>query len=315
MKIGTAGDKIVGGKPLITTLLKRSGEDACEVKIKKRFCLSWPRKIEILRWPDIGQIKECDIIHAVFPFHTFETIIIAKLFRKRVIYHWIGTDVWYLLGNLISDFKNREYNRFIYKLFYKFLGHFADYHLCGSGNLKDELSLMGIKADVVPMLPLDVNIEITPLPKNLAVYSYLPATRHEFYGSRVLVKLAKEFPQIKFLITGSVGRQNLPNIKCYPLDSDIEKLYRQSTIIFRLPEHDGMSLIVLEALLRGKQVIWNYKFPYCHYATNFKEAKGALKKNITQPTLNYEGANYIKTNFDPKDISKKLINIYQTVLK
>jgi len=318
MKIGIAGDKIVGGKPLITTLLKQSEEDACEVKIKKRFCLSWPRKIEILRWPDIKQIKECDIVHAVFPFHTVESVIIAKLLGKKVIYHWIGTDVWYLLDSLADDFKKGQYSHFLYKIFFKILKHFADFHLCGSGNLKKGLAIRGIKAEIIPIVPLKMSFRLGSGKLSLTVLSYLPEERHEFYGSKIFFDLAKEFPEVTFLALckeGEMSKSSNSNIQYLPYQENMAKIYQKTGIILRMPEHDGMSLMVLDGLLRGKQIIFSYKFPFCYQANNFSEAKKALRLFIKNPKTNREGAEFVKKNFSHERISRRLVRIYREVLE
>jgi hypothetical protein len=75
-----------------------------------------------------------------------------------------------------------------------------------------------------------------------------------------------------------------------------------ATVLLRLPKHDGKSMLVLEALARGRHVIWNYDFPGVHYASDTAEAISllrALQETHAAGTLelNTGGYDFVKERF------------------
>ena len=79
----------------------------------------------------------------------------------------------------------------------------------------------------------------------------------------------------------------------------MNKVYENTTVLLRIVEHDGQSLMVREALARGRQVIWSEPFPHCHYAKDFAAAKAALSSIIRNPVINYSGVSYVQEAFPP----------------
>ena len=82
-----------------------------------------------------------------------------------------------------------------------------------------------------------------------------------------------------------------------------------------MPKHDGLSLMLLEALIKGKEIIYSYKFPYTQYAASKEEVSDKINEIIQkQPEFNKLGHQYVLKNYNINDIKenlkKILFNIY-----
>ena len=255
----------------------------------------------------ISELRRVDIIHIIWgrlEIKWIPKLIIAKLMRKKIICHWIGTDV-------MDSISKKRFKRLA-----KLSNIFIDLQLAVSEKLVEEISSIGIKAVCIPLIPKNSSISSKPLPDKFTVLSYLPDAKHEFYGSAIIYKLAQEFPDINFLVVEGTGKgqMKLENIKYLGWQKDMESIYSKSTILVRVPDHDGLPLMVLESLLHSRHVIFSYSMPYCYHAKSYNQVKNALLDIRRNPTLNYKGAKYIDKTFNRKRIMKKLIKNYKSLI-
>ena len=289
MRIGVTGDS--SHSQLLVDLLKKKEIDAI--------------KINLNYFDIISNLRNIDIFHLVYCLDKVGTpsIIFSKLLGKKAICHWVGTDV------LLAISKKR------YKYLIKSINSFVDMHLAGSETLIEELKNIGIEASLMPLIPKTINVFVKPFPKKFRVLSYIPDERADFYGEPIIDKLAKEFPKVEFLIVGGKGaKEKKPSNIKYLGWKNMASIYPKVNVLLRVPKHDGLSLMVLEALAYGRQVIYSNKFPYCHYCKNYKEIKETLKSIIKNPLVNYEGINYVRKNYNSDKIIQKLITIYKKLL-
>ena len=63
----------------------------------------------------------------------------------------------------------------------------------------------------------------------------------------------------------------------------MEMLYDKISIVIRNVKHDGLSMSVVEALAKGKKVIWNYSIPNVICAKTAQEICMELDKIIKEP--------------------------------
>lgn len=268
----------------------------CDENVHARIC-------EIDGGNFYSKLREVDIYHGIGTGFNWKKYPAAKLMGKKTICHWIGSDVLTLLEDKKSSMKVRLLNRLI------------DVHLAGSETLVEELQSINIKAKWIPLVPQIGIVDIPPFPKKFTVVSYIPDSRPEFCGASTFYKLAHEFPNVNFLIVSGSGekQRKLPNVTYLGWQKDMGEIYRRSTVFLRFPEHDGLSLSVLEALVYGRQVIWNNRFSYCHYGRTYDEVKKTLLKIKNNPILNYEGAKYIRGEFNVKKILSRLVAMYKTI--
>lgn len=283
-------------------LMASSGVRAKEFTLPKR-------KGELLGWAWNLWRSEAKIIHYLWGTDHPLIYIIPKLLGKKVIIHWIGSDVMHAASD-----KGSAFQTLLQKIAYKMV----DSHLADFEPSVEELKSLGIEAKVVPLMPdMPLLQEDITWPVEDRVFVYLPETRQEFYGSEIIFRLAEEMPDINFLITrhSGEGTPQLPNIKYLGWVEDIETVWRQVKVYLRLTKHDGLSHTVIEALARGKHVIWSYEFPHCHRAQTFEEARDTLRNILRQNQPNIKGMNCVRSQFEPSKIAERLRQGYLSVFK
>lgn len=251
--------------------------------------------------------------------------------RKKIIIHWIGTDVL-VWGRKINS--NNLRTRIYYKLWKSVIKYKVKtgqcINLAGAEWLKDELNEIGITSIVVPIT--SINLEIIKYinrTKNDRLYdfiSYTPYERFEFYGGHKIVEIAKVMKDRKFLLV-MPDLQNLnkldlkypPNVKIIPQINFIEmqKYLSNSKCFLRFTEHDGLSLSVLEALMHGLNVIWTYNFDYCKYI-NFYEMKTTeiielLYKTVNEQIPKNDAHEFVLTNFSVNKIQNIMTEIFEKI--
>lgn len=223
---------------------------------------------------------------------------LAAFLRKRIIVHWIGTDV------LTFTQKYNESKKVINK---------NCINLSGSELLQKELREIGIESAVVPIVPTDFAFVAQKMPDKHAVLVYIPETREDFYDMPLLKAMAERFPKLDFHIVANTGKNDLAplsNVHYHGfLNSDeMLKLYEQCSILFRYPKHDGLSMMVLEALGYGKSVIYKYEFPFVETPKNTTEngvAEAFERVLSVKPAANYEAIEFINSEFSlDKQIEK-----------
>ena len=117
-----------------------------------------------------------------------------------------------------------------------------------------------------------------------------------------------------FRVVGSSGVEGAPkNIEFLGwVDSErLEDLYREAAVYVRLPEHDGCSYSVREALSWARPVIASYPYPHAIHASNSDAASQHLRllkerfdDGRFQPNL--EGRDYVKTEYAPDRVARLL---------
>lgn len=222
-----------------------------------------------------------------------------KLLNKRTILHWQGSDVMELTPRYAA-----------------FFSKVVDVHLSYATWLSDELSVLGIESTWLP-IPPPLPKSSFPLPEHFTVLTYLGGgkKKNAFYGSEIVEKLIRALPRINFIIVGELGNSDifsLPNARYLgkvPYEK-MEDIYLDSTVLLRITKHDGLAFMVLEALMRGRYVIWSKPFPHCLHAENYFEALEGVKMYLESKTLNVKGIAFIKDNFNSIKIVNDLLKIY-----
>jgi len=219
----------------------------------------------------------------------------ARAARIPVFVIWAGSDVTRLLERpeTLTQSLRSEFT-----------------HLAVAPWLADELKQAGIKAHYIPIIGVTPNTQ-APIPHDkFEVLTYLPEPRRDFYGRPHVYEVAKKSPDVKFLIVGAGPRDSHapPNIEFFGWLPDITHLLDRSAMLLRVPEHDGMSLIVLEALARGRYVAWKYLVPgVCQVRTPEDTLKylSALHKDFAAGTLdqNKDGLNFIAQTYEESQVS------------
>ncbi len=256
----------------------------------------------------ILKLKNFNIIHFIYSptikIRSLFLLPLLKLARKKIIVHWAGSDVLGLLTKRKMQILN------------KITKNFVDRHTADAYWLGKELAIMDVKSKVVPTVP-NLKPSVLPLPNEQALLAYLPEKRYSFYGGDIVDKLADEFPEVKFLIVGNDGtkckkKKNVEYLGYVPY-YEMPNVYRKVRGLIRMPAHDGLSLMVVEALLHGRYVIYSKTLPHCFYARNFEEAKKYVIKIMEMNRPNYEGAIFAQHIIS--ESVRKLLAVYRELLE
>lgn len=259
-----------------------------------------------LRDPELAiKAKDCDIIHYIFsPIVTLgglRTVQKLKKMKKKIIIHWIGTDVHNAITNRKSKFIAKKYK------------HLVDVHLAVHSRLVMELNSIGINCEELP-LPVFSLYQLSSLPAKKKILVYMPDSRSDFFGKPVVDKLFNSLPDLDFIVVPNSGKDyRKTNVTCMPWVDDMEKIYRDVSVLIRLPVHDGLPNSIIEALSMGRYVIYSYDFPYCEYASSFEEVKKKLLHLLQKSLPNEEGSSYVHSTYDKNRIIRRLIDIYRQV--
>lgn len=219
-----------------------------------------------------------------------------RIRRRPVVVHWVGTDV---LIALEEHAKRNISTRLVE----------APLHWCDAPWLVTELAPIGIRAEYVP-LPIPVlEPEPAPLPSQFRVLMYLPvdAFDREVFDMETILRLPVELPEVEFILIPSPA-DSLPgpfpaNLKTPGWINDMDGLYREVSALVRLVSHDGMSFMVLEALSRGRHVVYTYPLPDVVHASGFEAVAAAIRGLLARHDagtlmLNEEGRRYALSHFE-----------------
>ena len=212
----------------------------------------------------------------------------CKLFHKPIVKHWLGSDTLRLHDPDVQ----RQCGASI-------VTNWAD-----APWLVDELKAEGISCDVMGLSPIAATAEL-PLPvAPLTVLWFLPEDRFEFYGGQMALSLARATPEVRFLFVGCErrGRPAPPNVEYLGFLNDIDLAYARAHVLVRMPDHDGLSQMVLEALNHGRYVIWNYPFEASLNASTEDEVEAhlnGLRQRLTTGALgqNAAGRDFVRREY------------------
>jgi glycosyltransferase involved in cell wall biosynthesis len=178
------------------------------------------------------------------------------------------------------------------------------HHISDGPWLVDELSMLGLEVEYEPLTAVRPGGPVKPFPPQFRVLTYLPEPRRDFYGADLVYRVAKAMPGVQFTVVGNGGRSpEAPSnvVFCGYVD-DMQQRIDDSTVLLRVPQHDGKSMLVLEALARARHVVWNYEFPHVRTAQTEKEIFHELNRfrklhaeGKIEP--NYEGREFVLRNF------------------
>lgn len=222
--------------------------------------------------------------------------IAAKRLGLSVIVQWAGSDVSEVLRSPLRGG----------------LAARAGYdHLAVAPWLVDELRGVGICAELQSVAGTAIPHALAPFPERFAVMTYLPHPRQAFYGRDLVYEAARRMPHVPFIVVGEGARdlQAPANLEFHGYVGDVTALLDRSTLLLRVPEHDGMSRMVLEALARGRYVAWINDLPAVQRVTSADEVLAYMhelkaRHSAHQLALNLAGRDYARTQFDVAEVAE-----------
>ena len=145
--------------------------------------------------------------------------------------------------------------------------------------LVDELRELGVNAERLDVIAVQAPAALAPFPKRFRVLTYVPQPKRGGYREPAVYAVASACPEIEFVALGrETPDPNAPaNVTFGARVSDVPKLLDESVALLRLREHDGMSAHVLEALSRGRYVVWTQPLPHVRHVLGAPEATVELR--------------------------------------
>ena len=290
--------------PLFRTRLKnlmsKSGVEIRELDL-------WIGKVNFLKWAWHLKWSEPRIVHYLWGYHGLTPYIVPKLLGKKVIIHWIGSDAF-----IATSTKEPLVRALLRKIAYRM----ADMHLADFEPLANQIRSLGINAIVLPTVPdMALSPEDTTWPFENTVLVYLPHGKEDFYGGSIVFRLAQEFTEVKFMVVANEGKDmpQLPNVE-YLGWVNLSTIWKKVKIYVRLTRTDGQAKMVIEALARGKHVIWSYEYPFCRQVRNFEDARDALRDILNNNQPNIEGMDWAQRTFEPSKMARNYKDVYLKVL-
>jgi hypothetical protein len=244
-----------------------------------------------------------DVCHAIFPTPYFKWVWSLRARGVRFVAHWIGTDLFQV--------KTRPLTRLLFRL----AASRIEAHVADAPWLVEDLARWGIRATLVPTVSGRMDdAGLLPMPDEFALLAYVPDDRREFYGWPTVKAIAEAYLDVRVHVVGGNGPGGAPpNVEFHGLTDDMEPIYRAVSVLIRPTVHDGLSQMVLEALIRGRQVIWSVEFPECIHATTtdeFVRAVGALRADCP---FNEAGARLAAEDYSPAAAVKGLKDVYRSI--
>lgn len=183
------------------------------------------------------------------PAPTAALVEAARMNRVPIIVIWAGSDV----TRAAQD---------PFKLELVKQEHF--HHISDGPWLVDELERLGLHVEYEPVTAVRPGNPVRPFPARFNVLTYLPEPRRDFYGADLVFQVARRMPDATFTVVGNgAPSPDAPrNVAFLGYVKDMERTFDESCVLLRVPQHDGKSMLVLEALTRARHVIWNYEFPH-----------------------------------------------------
>jgi len=227
---------------------------------------------------------------------------LAFKLNKRVIIHWMGTDVSKAIAKIENNQQDERY--------------FSAEHYTVAPWLREELSTIGIDAKVLSIAAQEANIEIKPFPEKFTILTYLPENRADFYGKPALIQAAKTFPEINFIVVGDLKpfEGSPSNVEFKGWTKNVDPYIESSVALMRFMEHDGMSYMVIDTLARGRYVLYNRNFPGVEYVQSLGELMEAifsLKQRFDAGNLplNKKAASRVQVDFNKDSLMNKVKDV------
>jgi hypothetical protein len=258
----------------------------------------------------LWQVPSADAVFSINGSATKSGIFdLALKNRVPVIMNWVGTDV-------LKAFQAKQEGNFKENYVTDCI------HLCEVSWIADELKEVGIHAEILNFASFDTIFPESLVPEApFTVLSYISSNRAKFYGIDTLLRLAKANPEIRFEIVGTDAMDYSPlpqNLTAHGWVKEMDLYFERAHACIRFPEHDGLSNFVLEALARGKHVLYKYPFNYCLHSPTESELDSNLKDLFSnfkegKYTINKEGKTFIEQYFNRKVILSNLIKKLKSI--
>ncbi len=169
-----------------------------------------------------------------------------------VIVIWAGTDVLTVAQNPfdLAVYRRRSYD-----------------NISDGPWLVDELAKIGITSDVSSSHGCARGRAGHSISERLSgAYIFPRSHAVPFTAKSAFTRSLVPCPTLSFFVIGSgTSNPSAPdNVTFRGYVGDVPEQIDAATVLLRLPDHDGKSMLVLETLARARHVIWTHEFPGVH---------------------------------------------------
>ncbi len=254
--------------------------------------------------PDLtaGTLAGLDLLHVFYPPMAWRGLVTARLMGLATVAHWMGSDV-------------PAVRRGRRRLKLRLCSPFIQLHLADSAGLVGELAGVGVRAHFQPVLSDKLTVEDAPWPEERAVLVYIPPERGEFYGVPRAVRLARRMPDARFRSCGPgpAPADAPPNWEHLGVRDDMSGVYAGVRVLLRPTAHDGQGRMVLEALGRGRRVVWSGRLPHVLTARADDELERAVREALDAGP-NRGGREMVRRFFDRRRSAFRLRDYYRLLV-
>jgi len=207
------------------------------------------------------------VLHVIYPSHKLSIKLATNAFKQglKIVLHWIGSDV--LLAK-----RKVYYNLDIFR---------RALNVAVAPWLKDELEGMDIPtSEIIPLIPPDiVSTRREPLPKKFRILYYLPFGRETLYTPEIISRIAEALKDVEIYVVGGGRGPSHPNVVHIGKveRKNMPEIYKKTVVLVRYTSHDGLPLMILEALSYGRYVIFNKPLEGVIYVRNEEEVINKLE--------------------------------------
>jgi len=195
-------------------------------------------------------------------------------------------------------------------------------HAACSGGVQTELRKLGIDAAEVPIVAASPPESIVPLPSMFTVLAYSQQSHEYLYGLDVVLEAARRFPRAQFNVVGdSAPTHSEPqNVKFLGWSNRISKQLDGTTVLLRPTRHDGLSRMVVEALARGRHVIWSEPLQGARHAKDadacFRHLAELHAAHVAgRLEVNHDGLRCVRSYYTPEKVSRRIERYFDDVLR
>lgn len=195
-------------------------------------------------------------------------------------------------------------------------------HWAVSPWLAEEVRELGVACEHVQVSFVDV-VGPMPLPEKFSVLAYIPSLKKaELYGLDVILQVARRFPGIEFNLVG-LERGNVAeapqNLRVFRR-VDLAKFFQQATVLLRPVRHDGLSFMVLEALARGRHVLYSRPLKGCINVSDTDSVCQELRRlhelhAAGALPINETGRQYIARDYNRERVRSELLGRWRQIIE
>ncbi len=258
--------------------------------------------------------------------------------RQTIVFHWIGSDVlrWQEGIRSKNPFK-RLYYHFWRWLYRRKHGSGKLISLTVTKALKDKLQDIRIPARVFPITSIHRETiamadALAPTERPNDVVGYIPLDSFAFYGGHLFTALARELPHRRFVmvvpdrkvvsgedqVMADGMATDIPENVQVMAELSFEAMQSElasARLMLRPTKHDGLALLVLEALLARTHVIWSQPFPHCTHVEADRTSAGELAATVESLleawTENHAGRDYVVSTYSGICLQREFNSLFK----